>query len=203
LIQLGLYMWIEARQREDATPQAVKDASEPIANANGFMMVLRSKYIRLIALLLILLNLVNTTGEYILAALVVDAAKAAAAADPSVDVGQFIGSFYGEFFSVVNVVVVLIQGLLVSRIVKYLGMWGVLFALPVVSLGAYGLLALGAGFTVLRWAKTAENATDYSVMNTAKAMLWLPTSREEKYAAKQTVDTFFVRLGDVLSALVV
>ena len=52
----------------------------------------------------------------------------------------------------------------------------------------------------MRWAKTAENSTDYSVMNTARQVLWLPTSREEKYKAKQALDTFFVRTGDVLSA---
>ncbi len=40
-------------------------------------------------------------------------------------------------------------------------------------------------------------------MNTARAMLWLPTSREEKYKAKQAVDTFVVRIGDMLSAAVV
>jgi len=34
-------------------------------------------------------------------------------------------------------------------------------------------------------------------------MLWLPTSRHAKYVAKQAVDTFFVRLGDVLSAVLV
>jgi AAA family ATP:ADP antiporter len=31
-------------------------------------------------------------------------------------------------------------------------------------------------------------------------MLFLPTSREEKYKAKQVIDTFVVRSGDVLSA---
>jgi len=56
---------------------------------------------------------------------------------------------------------------------------------------------------VVRWIKTAENATDFSIMNTARQLLWLPTSREEKYKAKQAIDTFFVRGGDVLSAGVV
>ena len=64
----------------------------------------------------------------------------------------------------------------------------------------YGLIGAGAGFVVTRWAKTAENSTDYSIMNTAKAMLWLPTTQEEKYKAKQATDTFFVRIGDLLSA---
>jgi AAA family ATP:ADP antiporter len=31
-------------------------------------------------------------------------------------------------------------------------------------------------------------------------MIWLPTSREEKYKAKQAIDTFFVRAGDMLAA---
>ena len=56
---------------------------------------------------------------------------------------------------------------------------------------------------VLRSVKIAENSTDYSVMNTAKQMIWLPTSREEKYKAKQAIDTFFVRFGDMLAAGVV
>jgi AAA family ATP:ADP antiporter len=31
-------------------------------------------------------------------------------------------------------------------------------------------------------------------------VLFLPTTREQKYKAKQAIDTFFVRAGDVLSA---
>jgi AAA family ATP:ADP antiporter len=72
-----------------------------------------------------------------------------------------------------------------------------------IAMGTYTLTALGAAFAVFRWAKTAENASDYSIMNTAKQMLWLPTTRAEKYKAKQAVDTFFVRLGDVASAAAV
>ena len=34
-------------------------------------------------------------------------------------------------------------------------------------------------------------------------MLLLPTTREMKYKAKQAIDTFFVRMGDVSSAILV
>jgi AAA family ATP:ADP antiporter len=78
-----------------------------------------------------------------------------------------------------------------------------LFALPIIALGAYGFIALGATLVIVRWAKTAENSTDYSLMNTAKQLLWLPTTREEKYKAKQAVDDFFVRLGDLFAGFVV
>ena len=37
----------------------------------------------------------------------------------------------------------------------------------------------------------------------ARQVLFLPTTREQKYKAKQAIDTFFVRAGDVLSAAVV
>lgn len=204
LVSLGLYRIVDRRMaaRTQAPPP------EPIDGPGGFALVFASPYLRLIALLLIVLNVVNTTGEYILSASVTDAAKAAAdaaiAVDPTVVrgpfIGQYIGSFYGKFFSVVNVVAVVLQALIVSRLVKYLGMRGVLFALPIVAFGAYGLVVAGVGISVFRWAKTAENATDYSVMNTARNLLWLPTSRAEKYKAKQAIDTFFTRLGDVLSA---
>ena len=51
--------------------------------------------------------------------------------------------------------------------------------------------------------KIADNSIDYSLGNTTKQALWLPTSREAKYKAKQAVDSFFVRMGDVASAGVV
>jgi AAA family ATP:ADP antiporter len=165
--------------------------------------VFKSRYIGLIALLLVLLNVVNTTGEYILSNLVVIRATQAAAADPGFDKNAFIGSFYGSYFLWVNILAVLLQALVASRLVKRFGLAGVLLALPFIALGAYGMVALGATLGIVRWAKTAENATDYSVMNTAKQLLWLPTSREEKYKAKQAVDSFFVRFGDLVAAAVV
>ena len=58
-------------------------------------------------------------------------------------------------------------------------------------------------FDAMRWLKIADNSLDYSLGNTTKQALWLPTSREAKYKAKQAVDSFFVRAGDVLQAGIV
>ena len=55
----------------------------------------------------------------------------------------------------------------------------------------------------MSWLKIADNSIDYSLGNTTKQALWLPTSREAKYKAKQAVDSFFVRAGDVIQAGVV
>jgi AAA family ATP:ADP antiporter len=196
VVSMLLYRMVEAREeRKRALPQGSLRAG-----ANGFMLLAQSKYLRLICLLLLVLNLVNTTGEYILGRAVTSEAARLVASRPGFDEQAFIGSFYGNYYFWVNVATFLIQALVVSRLVAWLGIAGALLALPVVALGAYSGIAAGATFAVIRWAKTAENATDYSVMNTARQLLWLPTSREEKYKAKQAADTFVVRAGDVLSA---
>ena len=102
-----------------------------------------------------MLNIVNTTGEYVLGRSVVEHASTLAARQADFDVEAFIGGFYGSFFFWVNIATICIQAFLVSRIVKHLGMAGALFALPIVALGTYSLVAAGAGFAVLRAAKLA------------------------------------------------
>ncbi|MFT4704147.1 MAG: AAA family ATP:ADP antiporter [Bradymonadia bacterium] len=176
---------------------------EPLSKSGGFGMIFSDRYLFLIATVIFLLNVVNTLGEYLLSDLVVAEAVRQFEAGEVDSVGQAIGAFYGKFFLFVNIATVSVQALAVSRIVKHLGLKGVLFALPIVALGTYGLAAIGVGFAVFRASKMAENTTDYSVMNTGKALLWLPTSREAKYKAKQAIDTFVVRLGDLTQALVV
>jgi ATP:ADP antiporter, AAA family len=202
VLQLALYRIVERRtQRTRGTRRA--ERAPRAAGPGGFGLVLRSPYLRLVAVLFMLLNLVNTTGEYILGRSVVVAARLAASADPALDVASYIGAFYGRYYFWVNVASVILQAFLVSRIVRRVGLAGALFALPLVAFGAYALVAAGAGLGAIRWAKGAENAVDYSAMNTGKQLLWLPTGPEEKYEAKQAIDSFFVRAGDLLSAAVV
>jgi len=196
---LVLYLLINSAQA--GRTAARREA--PLAAGGGFELVFQSPYLRLIALLIILLNVVNTTGEYLIARLLAGHANAMAAADPAFNKQAYIGAFTGDYQFWVNVTAFLIQAFLTSRLVKHAGLRGVLLALPLIALGGYTIIAAGVGFAVVRWVMTAENATDYSIMNTARQLLWLPTSREEKYKAKQAIDTFFVRGGDLLSAAAV
>jgi AAA family ATP:ADP antiporter len=200
-IHLLLYRVVERREAGRRASQSAK-AQAPLAGPGGFTLLLGSPYLRLVAVLLLVLNIVNTTGEYLVGRSVLDAvAESGAASDAAKE--AIVGSFYGGYNFWVSVVAVALQAFFVSRLVKYLGIGGVVLALPLVALGTYGVAAAGVGLMALRWAKTAENSTDYSVMNTGRQMLWLPTSREEKYKAKQAADTFVVRSGDMLSAALV
>jgi AAA family ATP:ADP antiporter len=200
LLSIGVALYLTINSR--VTPRT-REHAEALAGGDGFRLVMKSGYLRVIAAMMILLNAVNTTGEYFVSHLAADHARALAAADASFNAQAYLGSFFGDYQFWVNVGAFLLQAFVASRLVKYQGLRGVLLALPLIALGGYTVIAAGVGFAVVRWIKTAENATDYSIMNTARQLLWLPTSRDEKYKAKQAIDTFFVRSGDVLSAALV
>jgi AAA family ATP:ADP antiporter len=169
---------------------------------NAFRLVLQSRYLLLIALLMLFLNWVNTTGEYVLSRTVETAAAGfAATGDPGgLGEGGFIAKFYSDFYFAVNLSGVLLQLFAVSRILKFAGVRVAILVLPVIAILGYSTIAIVPILAAVRWAKTAENATDYSLQNTLRGVLFLPTTREQKYKAKQAIDTFFVRAGDVLSA---
>jgi AAA family ATP:ADP antiporter len=176
------------------------DAEAPLSKEGGFSLVFRNRYLLLIALLILLLNTVNTTGEYILGKTVEGAAQQAAG-----PAGQkeWIGVFYSNFFFWVNLIGALAQLFVVSRVMKWFGVRVALFVVPLIALGGYALLATAPILAYIRGVKIAENATDYSLNNTARHALFLPTSREAKYKAKAAIDGFFWRMGDLVSAGIV
>jgi AAA family ATP:ADP antiporter len=75
--------------------------------------------------------------------------------------------------------------------------------LPVLPFGVYNVLIFVPLLSAALTAKVVENAADYSLNNTVRNMLFLPCTYEQKFAAKQAIDSFFVRMGDVLSAALV
>jgi len=203
----GEFKTVDAQYREASGLHPVVSREAPPAEAatesrtGAFALVRRNPYLLLIALLVLLLNWVNTNGEFILSDTVTRAAHNAVADDLARE--AYVGQFYSAYYSGTNIAVLLIQTLLVSRIIKYAGVRGALLVLPVIALGGYALLAFVPALGVIRWAKTLENSTDYSLNNTVRQTLFLPTTREEKYKAKQVTDSFAQRAGDVLSALTV
>jgi ATP:ADP antiporter, AAA family len=174
-------------------------------NPGTFRLVFGDPYLLGIALLILVLNWVNTTGEYILGRTVQTQAAAAVAAGTAggLSTEAYISSFYSQFFFAVNLVGLLLQLFVVSRVLKHFGVRAAVLVLPVIALFGYVVLAFLPVLAIVRWVKTAENATDYSLQNTVRNVLFLPTSRDQKYKAKQVIDSFFVRSGDVLSALLV
>ena len=196
----------EAFRKESGTFRAVSKAQErapaepPGSTGGAFGLVRRNRYLLLMAVLVLLLNWVNTSGEFILSAFVRDVAARAAATGAATE-AEVYGRFYSGYQGTVNLFGMLLQLFVVSRVIKYLKIPAALLILPIVSFAAYSLVAFVPVLLAVRWAKTAENATDYSLNNTVRQALFLPTTREEKYKAKQVVDSFSQRAGDVLASL--
>ncbi len=194
----------DEKEAREAIQEIVSEID--LAGKEGpFRMVLRCPYLLMIALLMLLLTWVNTNGEYILGKLVVVAAEALGPVEEpgGLSAGEFIGVFYGRFQGFVNLSALFIQLFLVSRAIKHLGVSVSLLILPLIALSSNALIIFYPVLAAVRWAKTAENATDYSLQNTVRNILFLPCTREQKYKAKQAIDSFFTRSGDVLSAVVV
>ena len=185
-----------------AIPEMASHAEQKLAPGNGFALVFRDRYLTWIAVMIVVLNLVNSTGEFLLGDLVTNQAHALHPGNAAAQ-KQFIGSFYGSFFANVNLIGLLLQVFAVSRLVPRLGVRGALFIMPTISLVGYSIVGLTPILGLVQWGKTLENATDYSIQNTLRQALFLPTSREAKYKAKAAIDTFFMRFGDVLQAGIV
>jgi len=187
-------------QSFSTTSQAAGE--KPLGHEGAFRLILNSRYLFWIAMLIVVVNLANTMGEFILSKLVVENADRliASGAASMEQKAEIIGTFYGSFFSWVNLVGMLLQLFLVSRIFKYIGIRGALFILPIIAFASYGTMMLFPLLGIVRMAKVVENGTDYSIQNTARHALFLPTSREAKYKAKAAIDSFFWRAGDLLAA---
>lgn len=200
LLCVLLTVWVDRRARGAAREAAPAEREQPLFEGSAFQLLVHDRYLLMIAALTLLLNWVNTNGEYLL-----DRALLAAIAgqkEPE-DAVRFIAGFKADYYAWVNLVGVLLQLFAVSRVLKRLGVRNALFFLPAVAFASYGLMASLPVLALIRIGKILENSLDYSIQNTARQALYLVATRVEKYVGKTAVDTLFVRLGDVLSAALV
>ena len=202
-------------QREDHhgrtanEPVPDKDASDA-SIWSGAKLVLVSKFLLLAALVTLFTNWVNTNGENLLFRVIQESLAVQAGAQGISDeraLQEFVRDgttgFYGNFYFWVNCVALLLQAFVASRLLKYGGFAAILLILPVIALFSYTLMALLPVLAVVKLMKIAENATDYSLNNTSRHVLWLPVSSAMKFRGKPAIDTLYVRLGDGLAAITV
>jgi AAA family ATP:ADP antiporter len=117
--------------------------------------------------------------------------------------GKAIGEQLASVFLVTNVLSLAVQLLLTRFVMQELGVRAALSVLPLVVLvvaGGFGLMPLlwvGSSMSI------ADNALNYSMNQSAKESLYVPTSASEKYRAKAFIDIFVQRaakaVGVVLS----
>ncbi|MEZ5558110.1 MAG: hypothetical protein R3E86_06115 [Pseudomonadales bacterium] len=214
-VPLTLALWLARvadRRGPAGQPSSATTArwSQPAApgSESGYDLILRHRYLGAIALMTLIFNWVVANGDNILFAAVQEALadqyqSARGSAGYAALINTATTAFYGDLYFWVNLLGLLLQAFVVSRLVQIGGVPAVLLVTPIVSLVAYFSMALSPLVSVLKTMKIAENATNYSLNNTARHMLWLPTSKTMLYKAKPAIDTLFVRIGDGLAAVTV
>jgi AAA family ATP:ADP antiporter len=202
MIALSATLIVNRRESRRAGPRVHDAGEEPLGPEGGFELIFRDRYLFWIAVLIALLNVVNTTGQYVLNRLIVSEALARFGGGVSAVTAsrQFVTAYSGSITAAVNLVGLLLQLFATSRVIRLIGIRGALFVLPVIALVNYSLIAVAPVLAMVRVGKILENSTDYSIQNTLRQALFLPTTREAKYKAKAAIDTFFTRGGDVVSA---
>ncbi len=92
------------------------------------------------------------------------------------------------------------QVFLTSRIVKAVGLGWSLALVPLLLMAGFLLLGLAPLLAVLVVVQVGRRAGNYAIMKPAREMLFVVLSQEEKYKAKNVIDTVIYRGGDVISA---
>jgi len=191
--------------RLPAAEKRHKAKEQPLDKRGGFRLIFNSRYLLLIACVMGLYNFINSLGETIFTVIQQKVALRAlgTAMTGTAELQNYISSAFAGYQGLANLMAMIIQLFLVSRIFRWVGISGALLFLPAIALGGYFYATFGASLLLIKWVKSVENGTDYSLMKTTRSALFLITTREEKYKAQAAIETFFVRGGDALQAIVV
>ncbi|RJQ76460.1 MAG: MFS transporter [Desulfobacteraceae bacterium] len=102
----------------------------------------------------------------------------------------------------VNGLALVTQLLLTSRMIDRLGLGWTLAVVPLMLVGGFLALSFLSALWVLVALQILRRAGDYAVMRPGREMLYVVLSKEEKYKAKNFIDTVIYRGGDAVSAWV-
>ena len=158
----------------------------------GVTLVLKSPYLLGICLLMLMFTTLATFLYFMQAQIIRDAFA---------DSAQRTAVFAAIDLAV-NSLTLLLQLFLTSRLIKWFGLARVLAIIPVLLAAGFLLLGVSPLLAVLLVVQVIRRAGNYAIMRPAREMLYVVLSREEKYKAKNFIDTFVYRGGDAISAWV-
>ena len=139
----------------------VRAPRSPLRPGGGFRLVFRSRYLILIALIIGLYNFVNATGEYIFSDVADRGRARQAGRRPATAGGWAMERDHRHGSSPAtspwtNLIALVLQLFLVSRIFRWVGVGGALLVLPFFALGGYAFISFGATLLLVRWVKALK-----------------------------------------------
>lgn len=108
-----------------------------------------------------------------------------------------------RFFALVDLTVssltLVFQLLLTAPLIRLVGIGGALAALPLATLLAFAAMAAAPLPATVALAQGLRRAVEFAVVRPAREVIWTVVSREEKYKAKNVIETLVYRGGDAAS----
>lgn len=101
---------------------------------------------------------------------------------------------------ITNALTLCLQIFVSAHLIKHWGLPHTLAFIPLLLALGFGLLALAPTLIVIVIVQVIRRAGNYAIMRPAREMLYVVLDREEKYKAKNFIDTSIYRAGDMISA---
>ncbi|MGH7152205.1 MAG: MFS transporter, partial [Planctomycetota bacterium] len=109
-------------------------------------------------------------------------------------------AFFARIDLFVNLLTATFEFLLTGRLLTRIGVGPTLSIFPALTAASSLALALWPASALLVGVQTLRRGAEYGIARPAREVLFTVVSREEKYAAKNFLDTFVVRAGDAIAA---
>jgi ATP:ADP antiporter, AAA family len=156
----------------------------------GFRLLLRSRYLLLLSLFLLLMSWISTVVYFQLGDLIQHAFR-----NPAVRTQT-----YALIDLVVNSIAVFLQLFGTGRLISRFGVTSGLLLNPVIMVIAFLAVAFSPILLVLGAIQVVRRAAEYAVAKPSREMLFTVVDQESRYKAKNVIDTVVYRFGDVSSA---
>ncbi|MDP3036186.1 MAG: Npt1/Npt2 family nucleotide transporter, partial [Rhodocyclaceae bacterium] len=185
--QLG--RWSE--QKAPALPHEPQEQQAPLGGSifAGLTLIVRSPYLLGVALFMLLFTTLATFLYFGQAHIVSQSFESSAERT----------RFFALLDLGVNILTVLTQVLITSRLLTRVGVAGTLALVPLLSAFGFALLALTPVLAALAGFQVLRRAGEYAITRPARELLYTVVDRETKYKAKNALDTVVYRGGDALA----
>lgn len=197
LIMLRLEM-LASRQgtaigRERAAPAAAGAPSAARTGnpaLDGARLVTASKYLLAIAMITFLYEINSQILDY----------QYSSAAE-ALEGAEGTQAFFGRIGTIVGIVSVTTQVFLVSFIIRKFGITTALLVLPAAMAAASGIYFVTPMLSTAALLTISDNAFSYSINQTAREMLYVPTPDDVKYKARAFINMLIQRIGKGVAIL--
>ena len=168
-----------------------KSEARPIGGSiwAGIKLTLNSPYLLGMSIYLLFLTLLATLIYFEQMRLVADQLKDSAART----------RLFAQIDLAVNELTLLVEIFLTNRLIGRFGVALLLMALPLLNVVGFGALVVAPTLVVIVVFQALRRVVEYALARPVREILFTVVSREEKYKAKNFIDTVIYRGGDAVS----